>query len=121
MKRSISFASLLGAGAYLFAQEFRATLSGRITDPQDAVIADVKITAIKVDTGAKFDTVSNDDGLFTVPFLPPSTYRIIAEHPGFKRYQRDGVNAGSNEHVALDIKLDIGQVTDVVNVTAEAS
>ena len=37
MKRSIAFASLLGAGAYLFAQEFRATLSGRITDPQDAV------------------------------------------------------------------------------------
>jgi hypothetical protein len=41
MKRSIAFAIVLGAGACLYAQEFRATLSGRITDPQDAFIAGV--------------------------------------------------------------------------------
>src|SRR5215831_6849773 len=117
-KRVVSAALL--ASAILSAQEFRATISGRITDSQDAVIANVKVTAIQVDTGAKFEAVSGAEGLYTLPFLPPAAYRIIAEHPGFKRFQQEGVNAGTNERVALDIKLDVGQITETVSVTAEA-
>lgn len=120
MKRSLSCVAVLTAGAALYAQEFRATISGRITDPQDAAIGGVKVTAIKVDSGARFETVSGDEGLYTLPFLPPSTYRIIAERAGFKRFQQEGVNAGSNERVGLDIKLDVGQVTETISITAEA-
>jgi len=54
------------------AQEYRATLSGRITDPQGAVVPQDKIVATQVDTGSKFETVSGSDGLYTIPFLPSS-------------------------------------------------
>lgn len=101
-------------------QEYRATLSGRITDPQGAVIAGVKVTATQVDTGAKFETVSGTDGLFTVPFLPPAAYRVTAETQGFKKYDRTGVQLGANERVGLDIELSLGQMTETVSVTAEA-
>jgi hypothetical protein len=102
------------------AQEFRATVSGRVTDSQNAVIASVKITAVQVGTEAKFETVTDSDGLYTIPFLPPATYRISAEAPGFKHYIRDNVAAGANERLAIDIQMEIGAVTETLNVTGEA-
>src|SRR5215813_2655576 len=120
MKRRLVSTAML-AGSLLSAQEFRATISGRITDAQDAVVANASVTAIQVDTGARFETVSGAEGLYTLPFLPPATYRITAEHPGFKRFQQEGVNVGANERVALDMKLDVGQITETVSVYAEAS
>jgi len=78
--------SLVGFSCMLAAQEYRATLSGRITDPQGAVVAAVKIVAVQVETGSRFETLSGADGLYTIPFLPPSAYRLSAEAAGFKKY-----------------------------------
>lgn len=113
--------SILFAFAFTaLSQEYRATLSGRITDPQGAVIAGVKVIATQVETGAKFETLSGNDGLFTVPFLPPSAYRVTAEAAGFKKYDRTGVQLGANERVGLDIEMALGQMTETVSVSAEA-
>ena len=95
-------------------------MSGRITDPQDAAIVGATVTAIQVDTGAKFETVSGNDGLYTIPFLPLSRYRVTAEAQGFKRYQRDGVQASANERIGLDIGMEVGQVSETIAVVAEA-
>ncbi|MBL8210594.1 MAG: TonB-dependent receptor [Bryobacterales bacterium] len=102
------------------AQQYRATLNGRITDPQGAAIAKVKVVAIQTETGSKFETVSGDDGLYTIPFLPPSSYQVVAEASGFKKHERTGIQLGANEIVALDMELAIGQMTETVSVTAEA-
>ena len=101
-------------------QEYRATLNGRITDPQGAVIAGVKVIATQVETGSKSETVSGADGLYTVPFLPPAAYRVTAEAAGFKKYDRTGVQLGANERVSLDIEMVLGQITETVSVSAEA-
>jgi hypothetical protein len=63
----------------LVGQEFRATISGRVTDAQGAVIPSVKIAATQVGTEARFETVSAGDGLYAIPFLPPASYRLTAE------------------------------------------
>ncbi len=101
-------------------QEYRATLSGRITDQQGAVIAGVKVIATQVETGSKSETISGADGLYTVPFLPPAAYRVTAEASGFKKYDRTGVQLGANERVGLDIEMALGQMTETVSVSAEA-
>lgn len=101
-------------------QEYRATLSGRITDPQGAVVAGVKVIATQVETAAKFETLSGNDGLYTIPFLPPAAYRVTAEASGFKKYDRKGVQLGANERISLDIEMTLGQITETVSVTAEA-
>jgi len=108
------------AAAALCAQEYRATLSGRITDPQGAVVPNAKIVATQTDTGAKFETKSGADGLYTIPFLPPSGYSLTAESAGFKKYDRKGIQLGANERVGLDIEMAIGQMTETISITAEA-
>lgn len=115
-----TFASLFVFSSLLLAQEYRATLSGRITDPQGAVVAGVKVVALQTDTGAKFETISGQDGLYTIPLLPPSSYRLTAEAQGFKKYDRTGITLGANERVGLDIEMSVGAITETISVTAEA-
>jgi Carboxypeptidase regulatory-like domain len=109
---------LLAAG--LPAQEFRATISGRVTDSQNAVISGAKIGATQIGTEAKFETVSAADGSYTIPFLPPGSYRLTAENAGFKRYVRDNIAAGANERLGVDIQMELGAVTETINVQSEA-
>src|SRR5712691_11783858 len=113
-------AGLLVLAATSAAQEFRATISGRVSDPQNAVIAGVKIVATQIGTEAKFETVSAADGLYTIPFLPPGSYRLTAENAGFKRYVRDNLAAGANERLGVDIQMELGAVTETINISSEA-
>ena len=106
--------------AAVTAQEFRATISGRVTDAQNSAIAGANVTVIQIDTGAKFEATSNGEGLYSIPFLPPSTYRMTAEAAGFKKYLRERLPAGSNERLGIDIQLDLGAVTEVINVSSES-
>jgi len=103
------------------AQEFRATISGRVTDAQESVVPSVKISVVQLGTEAKFETFSDHEGLYTIPFLPPATYRLTAESAGFKRYVRDGLAAGANERLGVDIQMEVGAVSETISVQAEAS
>ncbi|MBL8229690.1 MAG: carboxypeptidase regulatory-like domain-containing protein [Bryobacterales bacterium] len=117
MPRSIL--TLLAIGT-LCAQEFRSVISGRVADPQQSVVPGVSITAVQVETGARWETRSSDSGQYSMPFVPPGTYRITAESSGFKRYVREGVVVSANERIAINIVLEIGQVTENVTVTDDA-
>src|SRR5690242_2024515 len=99
MQRCFAFVStgiffLLAAPGW--SQEFRGSLSGRVVDQQQAVIPNVTIVATQTDTGAKFETISGNDGSYTLPFLPPGLYRVTAQAPGFKRYINDNVRVTTN-------------------------
>src|SRR5713101_998498 len=116
---------VLSAAAFIaamtFAQEFRGTITGRVLDAQQAAVPGAKLSVTLLNTGARSDTTSSSDGSFTIPFLTPGVYKITAEAAGFKRYQRDNFSVGSGEREGVDIVLEIGQLTETVNVTAEAS
>ena len=102
------------------AQEFRATLTGRVVDQSQAVMPDVKIAAVETQTGARFATVSGQDGQYTLPFLQPGTYRLSAEAVGMKHYIREGLTISAAERKAVDIALEVGQMTENVTITADA-
>jgi hypothetical protein len=118
MRKVLAGLALLAAA--VAAQEFRATVSGRVTDAQNATIAGVKVTATNIGTAAKSETVSDTDGNYTLPFLAPGSYRLVAESAGFKRYLRDNFAVGANERLGVDIQLELGAVTDTISVTGEA-
>jgi len=103
------------------AQEFRATMTGRVMDAQGAVVPGVKVVLTQVQIRANHETVSGGDGGYTVPFLPPGAYRLTAEAPGFKRFVRDGLHVSTGDRIALDITLEVGQLAETVTVTADAS
>jgi hypothetical protein len=92
-----------------------------VIDAQSSAVPSVKISVVQIGTQAKFEAVSDHEGLYTIPFLPPATYRLTAEAPGFKRYVRDSLAAGANERLGVDIQMEVGAVSETINVTAEAA
>ncbi len=111
------FALLVANG---WAQEYRATLNGTVSDAQEARIPGASIELVQTATGTRFSTVSTAAGQYTMPLLPPGTYTVAVKNPGFKRYVREGVLLSTNEHVTLDIKLEVGAIAESVTVTADA-
>jgi hypothetical protein len=105
----------------LNAQEFRGTITGRVVDAQSASVPNAKIAATLVATGSHSLTNTGQDGQFTIPFLAPGSYKVEAEVPGFKRYVRENFEVGAGERVSLDIQLQIGQQTETITVSAEAT
>ena len=114
-------AALLAAALSTYAQEFRGSLSGRVIDQQQAVVPNAKILASGAETGARFQTVSNADGTYVLPFLPPGPYHLTAEAPGFKKYVNNNVRVTTNEREQIDIQLEVGSVDQSVTVSAEGS
>jgi hypothetical protein len=112
---------LLAAAPYAFPQEFRGTITGSVTDPQGGLVPAAQIRVDDVATGSKFTTSSNTEGLYTIPFLQPGLYRVTVEKTGFKQYLRDGVNVSAAERVEVDVRLELGNVTEAVTVQAEAT
>ena len=105
----------------LGAQEFRSTLTGRVTDATGATVAGAQIAAIETNTNTRYDTVTNSDGLYTFPLLLPGSYRLTAESKGFKKFSQTGIQIGTNTRVAQNVTLVVGDLTDSVTVTADAA
>jgi hypothetical protein len=102
-------------------QEFRATVSGSVTDSSGGAIAGAKVAVREVRTGTSASTVSNSAGQYTIPFLAPGQYEITAEDNGFKTFTRKGITLGAGEHPVLDIRLELGEVSQTVDVSEQES
>jgi outer membrane receptor protein involved in Fe transport len=100
-----------------WAQEFRATVTGVVTDPQGAVVPGAKISAIQVATKAVFSTLSGPSGQYSLPLLPPSLYTLTAEANGFQKYAREGLELTVNQHATIDIALVVGAATQTMTVS----
>jgi hypothetical protein len=105
--------------AKLSAQEFRATITGRITDASGAVIAGAKIDATNEATNQVASTVSDTAGVYTIPLLQPGTYTVNAGATGFKTYSRAGVVLNTGDRTGVDIQMEVGEVQQTVTVSAE--
>lgn len=119
MSRLTIFTLLLVALA--FAQEFRATLSGRVTDPSGAGVPGVKVEARASATGATLTATSNDDGEYRIPFLDPGEYTLTLEKAGFQKSVRTGVRLQVAEKAVLDLPLKLGEVSQSVEVSADVA
>jgi hypothetical protein len=102
----------------VIAQEFRATLTGRVTDPAGAGIVGADVSVKNTDTAQVTTTKSGDDGLYLVSFLIPGKYIVTAEKQGFKKAIREGVTLEVAEHGVADIQLTVGDVSQSVTVAA---
>lgn len=106
--------------ATVAAQEFRATISGHVLDASGAAVPNAKIQAVNVDTKEITTATSDRAGAYSVPFLRPGNYRINATAEGFKQHVRENVTLEVGRVAGIDINLEVGNVADSVQVTAEA-
>ena len=113
--------SLFVFAAALYSQSFQGSLRGRIVDPKAATIPLAKITIVDEGTGTARSILTSDQGEYTFAALTPSTYTVVAEAPGFKKAARTGVVVSTQTAVTVDLTLELGQVNEQVNVTAEAT
>jgi hypothetical protein len=102
------------------AQSFKATLVGQINDASGASIPGASITLIEEGTGRSFATLTIDDGSFTVPQVAPGRYQLNVEAPGFKKVTQTGLVLETDQTKRVSLTLQIGEVNETVNVTAEA-
>jgi len=110
---------LLALGAALYAQDPRGSIIGRVTDSSQAAVAGVEVRATNTATGVSAAGRSNPTGNYNIPFLPPGTYTVTAELAGFKKYSREGIQLRVSEIVELNLTLEVGQVTESIDVKAE--
>jgi hypothetical protein len=104
----------------MLAQESRGTISGTVTDAQGAAIPKAKIVATEKRTGVKTNAVSEDTGAYNIPFLALGEYELTAEAEGFKKFIRSGITLSTGEHPVIDIRMEVGALTEQVTISAEA-
>ena len=101
-----------------FGQEFRATLTGHVTDPAGAAVANATVRVRSQQTGQETTTTTSDEGSYTVPSLQPGRYRVTVEASGFKSAVNENLELHVSDKATLDLTLEVGQVGDVVTVNA---
>ncbi|MCI0418476.1 MAG: carboxypeptidase-like regulatory domain-containing protein, partial [Acidobacteria bacterium] len=108
-------------GAALYAQMGRASITGIVSDSSGAIVPGVAVTATQTGTQVTTETTTNDVGNYTISALPIGQYSISFTKPGFKIHSRTGLDLGSGQVARIDVTLDVGEVSDQVTVTGEAS
>src|SRR5437870_4047696 len=106
--------------ALLLAQQGRGTIQGLVSDSSGAAIPAAKITVTSVATNQSFQTETTGDGLYLAPNLAVGEYVVTVEKGGFRRAVRSGVQLQVDQHAQVNVRLDVGQIAETVEVQAEA-
>ena len=116
-----AFSFTLFAGSpSAFAQEFRSTLSGHITDPSGAVVPGAKITVVNNDTKMAYTAVTTQSGSYQIPYMLPGTYTVTTTAESFKTAVNNDVVLQGGQSSTLDIRLTVGAVSETVSVADTA-
>ena len=117
---SIAALVLLFAPSAVWSQA-TAEISGTVRDQSNAVLPGVEITVTQAETGLSRTTVTNETGSFVVPTLPIGPYRLEASLPGFRTFVQIGIVLQVNSSPVVNPVLEVGQVTETVEVQANAA
>ena len=105
----------------LCAQIDNGNITGRVTDPSGAVIAGAQVTVTQ--TAMNFETLTqtNEEGIYRAQSLRPGPYRVVVVASGFKKHIREGIDLRVGDTLAVNAALDVGSVSDSIQVTAAAA
>ncbi len=92
------------------------SISGIVTDPSGAVVAGVTVVATSISTNVQKTTVTDAAGFYSFPALNVDHYNVAVSQTGYRNFQESGVPINANSAVRIDIKLELGQVTNTVTV-----
>lgn len=122
MRAVILLAGVLLAGASAVnAQSYHGSMRGAVRDPSGNAMPTVNLTLINEETNVARTTVTNESGEYALERIDPGRYRMTAATYGFKKLDRAGVIIETQQQVALDLMLEVGDVAESVTVTDEVS
>ena len=102
------------------AQSTNASLAGRITDPANALLVDARVVAISAGTNIRYEVTTNGSGEYHLGNLPPASYRLEIQKPGFKKLIKPGVVLHVQDALRLDLQMTLGDVSETVTVESGA-
>ena len=113
--------SVLALSIGALAQVQNGAFAGSVVDPSGAAVPNAKVTITNLATNLSVVATTNQTGNYSARELPPGSYKMVAEAPGFKTFTNNNVtlNAGTNQRV--DFKMTMGQAREVVEVQGEAT
>ncbi len=98
-----------------------AQIHGAITDPSGAAVPKASVSVTETSTGMKRSTVSNAEGTYLFPNLPVGPYTVTVQASGFKAYTQSGLVLVVGENVAINVRLQVGAVSQQVTVRANTT
>jgi len=120
-KVAITLIFVLLVATACFGQEYRATITGIVTDSSKAVIPNATVSVRNLDTNEVIKVQANAAGVYTVPFLHPGhKLEVSAEAPGFKKSTYPPVVLSVSQTQTADFVLQVGAVSEELTVTSEA-
>ncbi|MDQ6704446.1 MAG: carboxypeptidase-like regulatory domain-containing protein, partial [Acidobacteriota bacterium] len=102
-----------------FAQD-RGTITGTVTDAAGAAVPGASIKVANPSTGLTQSVSTNNEGSFAVPYLPVGKYTVTAEKIGFRTAEASDITVNVSTTARVDLKLEVGQVSEKIEVTAVA-
>jgi hypothetical protein len=119
MKFRSLFATLLFSVAGLYAQDFRATVTGTVTDPSGARVPNAKVTAVNTAMNTTKETQTDAEGVYTIPYLDPGVYNFEFQASGFQILRRESITLSVAQKLSLNVSLPVGQAATEVTVAGE--
>ncbi|MBK7930754.1 MAG: TonB-dependent receptor [Bryobacterales bacterium] len=90
-------------------------------DASGSAVPNAKIQAVSVATTETSNATSDASGVYTIPFLRPGGYKLTVTANGFKTFNRENITLTVGQSAGIDVNLEVGALTESVNVTAEAA
>src|SRR5512139_2026030 len=114
-------AVVLLAAAPTNAQVLYGSIVGNVVDPTHAAVPGATVTIINAGTNLARETTTRADGSYTFVNVIPGNYRVRVVLAGFKEYVKEGVPISTNAVARVDVTLEVGAMTEVVNVQSETT
>jgi carboxypeptidase family protein/TonB-dependent receptor-like protein len=114
----VSVSAILCLMGTAFAQDPRGSIRGRVVDSSNASVPGAAVSAVNAATGIRAAVQTNQDGMYSIPFLPPGLYTVTAELTGFSPWSRSSVQVRVSETTELNIAVGVGAVSERVEVKA---
>ncbi|HMD15790.1 MAG TPA: TonB-dependent receptor [Terriglobales bacterium] len=109
------------APALSSAQDATGRIFGTVYDPQGAVIPEVRVTVTNTATQDARRATTNKEGVFQLLALPIGTYKVTADHAGFRTVVSQEQKLSINQALRIDFKMEVGAESQTVDVGAEAA
>jgi Carboxypeptidase regulatory-like domain len=117
--RTMAILVLVGIfAAPIRAQVITATVRGVVKDPSDALLPGARVTMTNTANGSTRSVTTDASGAYEITSLAPGNYQLAAERAGFKRFVRSGIQLTIGQEVNLPLTMELGAVTQQVEVTS---
>lgn len=103
------------------AQILYGSLTGSVTDPSGAAVVGATVTITQTETNQTRTTTTNEAGIYSFPTIPGGTYELKVSAQGFRTLVRTGIAISTNTASRVDVQLELGAVTESIQVTGEAA